>query len=474
MNNHTNMNHPIDHSAASRDTVILEHYGLNELNFESVKSYREKFAVTKPNHPWNGLETKEFLYKIGAWGKLRNTSKEGLTVAGLLMFSEERIITEVFPQYFLEYRESLHDTLSGSWSERFTSQDGTWSGNLYDFYFKVMDHFAESLPVSYMKEKICLAFHEALINMIVHADYYIEGGLVIERNAHAIRFSNPGFLRVPVEQAFEGGISNLRNPNVFKMFILIDLCQRAGSGLKSMHSIWKEQQWPQPHIDQDIQLERTILTLSMSENIAEGQLEWMDEIASTYDGFEADINSVNSDLNSMNNKENSISNEFNSINNEDNSVNKEHNSINNEFNSINKGYNSINNEFDSINNEDNSVNKEEDNPVLEELPIFLEQTANIDEQQENAIAEDVEKELWRISEIARRKKRLSPSKMEEIILQLLMKKPLMLKELSQLLERTSDGLRNNYLAKLLQEEKIKLKYPDQPNHPRQAYLFRDR
>lgn len=467
MNNHTNMNHPIDYSAASRDTVILEHYGLNELNFESVKSYREKFALTKPNHPWNGLETKEFLYKIAAWGKLRNTSKEGLTVAGLLMFSEERIITEVFPQYFLEYRESLHNALSGGWSERFTSQDGTWSGNLYDFYFKVMDHFAESLPASYMKEKVCLALHEALINMIVHADYYIEGGLVIERNAHTIRFSNPGFLRVPVEQAFEGGISNLRNPNVFKMFVLIDLCQRAGVGLKSMYSIWKEHRWPQPHIDQDLQLERTTLTLSMYENIAEGKLEWMDEIASTYDGFEADRSSVNNEFNSINN-------EFNSVNSNNNSINSEGNSINKEFNSVNNDVNSINNEFNSVNIEYNSVNNEENHPLLEEPPIFLEHTETIEEQQENVIAEDVERVLWEISEIARRKKRLSPSKMEEIILQLLMNKPLMLKELSQLLERTSDGLRNNYLAKLLQEEKIQLKYPDQPNHPKQAYLFRER
>lgn len=467
------MNHPIDHSAASRDTVILEHYGLNELNFESVKSYREKFAMTKPNHPWNGLETKEFLYKIGAWGKLRNTSKEGLTVAGLLMFSEERIITEVFPQYFLEYRESSHGTLSGGWSERFTSQDGTWSGNLYDFYFKVMDHFAESLPVSRMKEKICFALHEALINMIVHADYYVEGGLVIERNAHAIRFSNPGLLRIPVEQAFEGGISNLRNPNVFKMCILIDLCQRAGFGLKSMYSLWTEQQWAQPDIDQDTQLERTTLTLSTPENIAEGKLEWMDEIASTYDEFEVDSNSMNNELNSINNEDDSINNEYNSINNHVNSDNKEDDSVNNELNSVNKNFNSMNNELNFINNKDNSVNNEEDDLILEELPIFLEPTENIDEQQEDVIAEDVEKELWGISEIARRKKRLSPSKMEEIILQLLMKKPLMLKELSQLLERTSDGLRNNYLAKLLQEEKIKLKYPDQPNHPKQAYLSRD-
>lgn len=60
--------------------------------------------------------------------------------------------------------------------------------------------------------------------------------------------------------------------------------------------------------------------------------------------------------------------------------------------------------------------------------------------------------------------------MEQIILQLCAERPLMLKELSYLLDRTADGLRNNYLAKLLEEGKITLKYPKQPNHPRQAYM----
>ncbi|GIW50326.1 MAG: hypothetical protein KatS3mg080_0937 [Anoxybacillus sp.] len=52
-----------------QDNVVLEHYGLNELHLESVRHYREQFAKAKPNHPWNGLETKDFLYKIGGMGK---------------------------------------------------------------------------------------------------------------------------------------------------------------------------------------------------------------------------------------------------------------------------------------------------------------------------------------------------------------------------------------------------------------------
>ena len=47
----------------------------------------------------------------------------------------------------------------------------------------------------------------------------------------------------------------------------------------------------------------------------------------------------------------------------------------------------------------------------------------------------------------------------------------MLKELAYLLERTPDGLRNNYLAKLLTKGKVRLKYPDQINHPKQAYII---
>src|SRR6478609_1186092 len=68
-------------------------------------------------------------------------------------------------------------------------------------------------------------------------------------------------------------------------------------------------------------------------------------------------------------------------------------------------------------------------------------------------------------------KRLSPNQMEHIILELCKEKPLMLKEFAYLLERTPDGVRNNYLTKLLRKGQLQLKYPNQPNHPKQAYLF---
>jgi ATP-dependent DNA helicase RecG len=445
-------------STVWHDSSILEHYGLNELNFESVKSYREKFAAVKPNHPWNGLETKEFLYKIGAWGKLRDSSKEGVTLAGLLMFSEERIITEVLPQYFLEYRESLDGIVTNDWTKRFTSQDGTWSGNLYDFYFKVISQ----LKHHDMDRSMQIALHEALVNAIVHADYLGEGGIIVEKENGVFRFANPGLFRIPIDSALSGHMSNLRNPNLFKMFILIGLCKRAGFGLKHIVTTWSNPQWKQPEFIQHSNPERTVVILYPfdfpNETAASYETDMHQDIEQHDDG-EMDLTLTEEDLNFVNKHLNSINNEDNSINSEENSVNKQDNSVNKSPNSINNGVDFVNNDADSVNNEPNSINNGSDS--------INNEPSSSDPYKEKS---EIDEKLWNIAELARRKKRLPPSVMENIILQLCAQRPLMLKELAMLLERTPDGLRNNYLGKLIEEGKIRLKYPDQPNHPKQAYM----
>lgn len=61
-------------------------------------------------------------------------------------------------------------------------------------------------------------------------------------------------------------------------------------------------------------------------------------------------------------------------------------------------------------------------------------------------------------------------KMDQVILNLCSVKDLTLKELTGLLDRHTDTLRKGYLNRLLQERKLILKYPDNVNHPTQAYI----
>lgn len=480
-----------DYLSIPQDNVILENYGINELSFESVKKYREKFSSIKPNHPWNGLEIKEFLYKIGAWGKARNTNKEGLTLAGLLMFSEERIITEILPQYFLEYREHTEEILNQDWFQRFTSQDGTWSGNVFDFYFKASENLVTNLQdyTSIQDDRTAIfpCLHESLINALVHADYYGGGGIVIEKEKELFRFSNPGLFRISLEQALEGSISNLRNPNLFKMFILIGLCKRTGSGLKGIATVWKKNGDDTFHLSQDIESERTALTLYLNKDFEEVQklsikntdddlFLFPEEDSPIMENFVDLQNSYNNESNSLNSEENSYNNKINSINNGINSYINGNSSINNESNSVNSGNNSYNNELFSFTSDTDAMNSDnsERNTISEEsIDIVALNLIDNSESDKGSVSfsKEIEAKLWEISEIARRKKRLSPDVMERIIVELCNQKPLMLKELAELLGRTPDGLRNNYLAKLLAKRKLRLKYPNQINHPKQAYMI---
>ena len=436
-----------------QDNLILEHYGLNELNFDTIKSYRDRFAEVKPAHPWNALETKEFLYKVGAWGKVRDTHKEGVTLAGLLLFSEERIITEVLPQYFLEYRESKGNE---EWTERFTSQDGTWSGNIFDFYF----HIHEVVLNSEHQPSIASSLTEVLINMLIHADYNGEGGVILEKQPSHYVFSNPGLLLVPTDSVFSTTVSQLRNPNIVKLFSLLGLCERAGSGLKKVKQNWSLHHYKTPAIDQDVSMHRTVVMLSLSTQ--ERQVS-----SSEKDTYNTSIDDSGNNFKDVEKYQNTPENdvEIDSYNKNGYSYNKElieeFKSYNNDVNSYNKEDNYYSNDVDLYNNDVNSCNNN------------LNSYNN--KQRENSStlvnAENIDTKLWDIAALAREKKRLSPNQMEHIILELCKEKPLMLKEFAYLLERTPDGVRNNYLTKLLRKGQLQLKYPNQPNHPKQAYLF---
>lgn len=93
----------------SQDSLILEGFDIDDLNQDTINSFRNRLRAIKPNHPWVALNDKQFLYKLGAYDKDRKLGIEGITVAGLLMFGEDRAITDEFPKYFLDYREKISE-----------------------------------------------------------------------------------------------------------------------------------------------------------------------------------------------------------------------------------------------------------------------------------------------------------------------------------------------------------------------------
>ena len=234
-----------DASPVSVDTHVLAEMDFSVFNMDTIRDYRTRFMQLHQNHAWTNLQDEIFLRRIGAVGISSDDHKIHPTIAGLLMFGNEYEIVRVFPGYFLDYQEQMDDTMR--WTHRTTSNSGDWSGNLFDFYFRVISRLVSDLNIPFVLNGITrvdntelhTALREAMLNTLVHADYYGRQGSIVRRTTSLITFSNPGDMRISFRTAVGGGVSDPRNATLMKMFSLIGIGDRAGMGIPDMMDIWQ-------------------------------------------------------------------------------------------------------------------------------------------------------------------------------------------------------------------------------------------
>ena len=260
-----------DASVKTQDMLVLNEMDMSVFNKESVRSYRQRMRLSRPGHVWEALEDEDFLMKLGAVG-IGSDGKKHPTSAGLLMFGNEYDIVREYNAYFLDYQEQYDaDT---RWTDRIISSSGDWSGNVYDFYFRVYNKLTQEIKVPFKMEggvrvddtSVHQALREALANCLVNADYYGRQGLVVIKKRDAITMSNPGNFRIEIDTAKSGGVSDPRNGTMLKMFNLIDIGERAGSGIPNIFRVWREQGWTAPVISENFDPDRIMLSLAFKKS----------------------------------------------------------------------------------------------------------------------------------------------------------------------------------------------------------------
>lgn len=208
--------------------------------------------------------------KIGAAKKSQFDGRIHLTLAGLVFFGDFNTITDELPNYFLDYRERLSGETR--WSDRVCSGDGDWSGNIFDFYYKVIDRLTADVKRPFKLDKdlsriddtpIHASLRECLANALIHADYYGCRSIVIDKEFRKVTISNPGTFRISIDEAIAGGISDARNGKIFNMFALINVGERSGSGLCDVYNVWEENRFKRPEIVESISPDRVTLTLQI-------------------------------------------------------------------------------------------------------------------------------------------------------------------------------------------------------------------
>jgi predicted HTH transcriptional regulator len=470
----------------SRDAKLLSHFTEDDLDSETLRSYRNRFRGAKPTHPWNSLDDHEFLRSIGGLTRDRVSGDEGLTLAGLLMFGKLRSILDAVPYYLPDYQEWRAEDDDGTrWVDRVTT-DGTWSGNIYDFFSIVIQKLYRDLKVPFKlagpsrvdDTPVHEALREALTNTLVHADYSGTVPILIIKRPDMFYFRNPGTMRVPIDDAIRGGLSDCRNRNLQTMFDLIGYGERAGSGLPKIFQNWKEQLWRLPELKEKFNPEQTILVMRMMSLLPDAVMKGLES------RFGTEFNELSEEQKltlATVAIEGSVTHarikEMSDIHPHD--LSKALKDL------VTHGFlqsagatramvytfsksalpeldDTIQTRLDAIPEQtgDSSVHLEESSVHLGGSSVHLE-TGSERLKRLRSVAEPIEG------------KRKVPSRiMEDVILKLCKEDYLSLRDIAKILDRTPDTLRIHYLNRMVKGGLLELRYPDKPSHPDQGYKTR--
>ena len=238
-------------SPVASDASIVVGTGLNDLDTTTFDRYRQRHRVAQPGAPRNGYDDLRFLQSINGYGTEEVSGRDGLTVAGLLMFGTDEAIIRWRSRHLIDYRQEEMGSVA-RWDDRVV-----WEGNLLTAFERIYPRLIEDLPLAFELEgpyrvqegRLQGALREALINLLVHADYTEHDVSLIKRTPSRFLFRNPGASLVGALDLDAGDRSDPRNPSLVRMFRFIGLADEAGSGLPKIVRAWREAELRPPVID---------------------------------------------------------------------------------------------------------------------------------------------------------------------------------------------------------------------------------
>lgn len=252
------------------DAMPIDELEMDAFDRKTIAAYRQRFNRLRETSPWTTESDEDFLFHINALGPGNDRAMHP-TQAGLLAFGQEHWIHTYFVNYHLDYQEKLDSSLR--WSDRLHSGTGDWSGNLIDFYYEVAARLDRALAQPFGITKSGMehttrsvlndAVHESVANALVHG-YYAAGSQVkVQLDPNSLTVTNSGTFLIDREVAIAGGVSQHRNPTLAKIFTLVGVVDRAGSGLNAIYRTWSKYFATEPMIDETYIPDEVCLTLPL-------------------------------------------------------------------------------------------------------------------------------------------------------------------------------------------------------------------
>jgi predicted HTH transcriptional regulator len=214
---------------------------VQSFNKSSYKSFRDYLKRMIPELPYNTLEDDVFNQKL-------QLVKDGkLTYGGLLFLGDNAEILNHISDFRVDYLEipaTSYADAEPRYTFRIQEQENIW-----EYYFALFQRlriyadnplYIGDMGGGYEDSRQLDALREALINMLIHCDYFSPMKPRIRVFTNRIEFENPGALPRPIEELMKTDVSIPRNPVLAKLFRIAKFCESAGYGFDKM-LVWKKE-----------------------------------------------------------------------------------------------------------------------------------------------------------------------------------------------------------------------------------------
>ena len=228
---------------------------LEDLDQRCLARYRSLYDRLFPTNHLKRLSMADFCAGLGITRKARDGYVP--TTEAILMFAPYWLISQFYPNFYLDFQMlSARDEKPVL---RISSDDGLWSGNVFDFYLKVSGELFHRLPSPYLlvngvdrgHDTLVEAVIEGVVNSLNNADFQHGTSVRIVLDGRGISIENSGSMGINLEEAFEGGRSNPRNRGIVSFFRSVKIGDLAGTGIRKMMAALRSLQMSEPFYQTD-------------------------------------------------------------------------------------------------------------------------------------------------------------------------------------------------------------------------------
>ncbi len=456
------------------DETLINNASWKDFDPQAIEAYRRRRKDINPNAKELEWTDEDLMIALGAAIETKDELKP--TVAGIILFGSEIALRRLFP---LTTRIDYLIVDGKEWvpsPQKRYSQSYEFREALILAIPRITTHIMRDIPNAFSmqpngiyRKDIPLipdiVIREALCNAVMHRDYVAGQSVQIIRYANRIEFQNPGYSLKPENQlGLPGSIS--RNDKIGLVLHDLNIAETKGTGIRTMREGMNEANLSVPLFESDREGNKFVLTLLSHHFFNENDLQWL----KLFSEFELSSEEARALL---------IVREMGAI------TNADYRNINcvdtlNASASLRKlrdcglleskgkssqtyyvpGKTIALKEIEVSNSTPFST---ELTPQLSAQPSELTPQLSAQPSELSHLPSSLQQEIEQLGHWT------SKDKITSLILKLCAIKPFKLPELTVLLNRHTNYIRQIYLKPLIKSGELEYVFPHQPNHPQQAY-----